>query len=296
MRLWSLHPRYLDPKGLTALWREGLLARKVLQNLTKGYRKHPQLKRFRSQPDPIAAIDNYLQAVLAEAQRRGYRYDKTKIGRPGSTSAIPVTEGQLHYELAHLKNKLRLRSPDHYRDILPINDPMPHPLFHVVAGDIADWEKSAALVYKKPPNLQQVKWEETFRAEEDLFGDDPSEPARIAAALFKKEGVSKLLELGAGQGRDTLFFAQQGFQVVALDYAATGLKTLAEKAALEGLSPVISTVPHDVRQPLPFADETFDASYSHMLFCMAFTAAELAFISGEVRRVLKPGGLHVYTV
>jgi hypothetical protein len=143
MRLWSLHPRYLDAKGLTALWREGLLARKVLQNRTKGYRNHPQLARFRVQEDPVAAIDFYLRAVYEESLRRGYRYDKSKIGIGQPVSLIPVPDGQLRYELEHLKEKLRLRAPDLYDKILPIQDPEPHPLFRIIPGDIAKWEKVA---------------------------------------------------------------------------------------------------------------------------------------------------------
>jgi len=149
---------------------------------------------------------------------------------------------------------------------------------------------------RNPLDAQRKHWEKTFTETEDLFGNEPSVPARIAAALFKKEGVARILELGAGQGRDTVFFARQGFDLTALDYSAAGLRTIEEKARLQGLLSSISLMRHDLRQALPFADGTFDACYSHMLFCMAFTTAELAFISGEARRVLKPGGLHVYTV
>mgnify|MGYP003805835629 FL=1 len=139
-------------------------------------------------------------------------------------------------------------------------------------------------------------WEKTFQKNEDLFGNKPSAPARIAAALFQKEGVTNLLELGAGQGRDTLFFARQGIAVQALDYSAAGLSAIQEKADRLDVAPAVSVWQHDLRQPLPFADGTFDACFSHMLFCMAFTTAELNFLSREIWRVLKPGGLHVYTV
>ena len=141
MRLSSLHPRYLDAKGLTALWREGLLARKVLKNETRGYRSHPQLARFRVQEDPVAAIDFYLRAVYEESLQRGYHYDKSKIGIGQPVSLISIPDGQLRYELAHLKEKLRRRAPDRYEEILPIKDPASHPIFQIVPGNIADWER-----------------------------------------------------------------------------------------------------------------------------------------------------------
>ena len=184
MRLWSLHPCYLDAKGLTALWREGLLARKVLQGKTGGYRHHPQLARFRSQPDPVVAIDAYLLVVLEEAQKRGYRFDGTKIRRTVPISTISITDGQLRYELEHLKEKLRLRDPQRYEALLPLHDPEPHPLFRIVTGDIADWEKGPALKLRRYLNSQQKHWEDTFQETEDLFGDKPSDSARVAAELF----------------------------------------------------------------------------------------------------------------
>src|SRR5262245_23293839 len=98
MRLWSLHPRYLDARGLVALWREALLAQAVLRGRTKGYVHHPQLERFRDRPSPAAAISQYLLAVLDEAERRGYRFDARKIGRARSSGRIPVTRGQLDRE------------------------------------------------------------------------------------------------------------------------------------------------------------------------------------------------------
>src|SRR6516225_6584548 len=105
MRLWTLHPKYLDAKGLVALWREGLLARAVLKGATKGYRHHPQLERFRAHALPLAAINTYLRAVAVEAERRGYSFDRRKIGpgRPGIT--LCATQGQLTYEWQHLRRK-----------------------------------------------------------------------------------------------------------------------------------------------------------------------------------------------
>lgn len=138
MRVWSLHPALLDRQGLTACWREGLLAQAVLAGRTKGYLRHPQLERFRAQPDPLASIGAYLAAVADEADARGYRYDRTRIDRPGPAPVMMVTDGQLEHELQHLRAKLAVRSPDR----LPLADrARPHPLFAVEPGGIASWER-----------------------------------------------------------------------------------------------------------------------------------------------------------
>lgn len=114
MRLWSLHPCHLDAKGLVALWREGLLARKVLRGETKGYRHHPQLIRFRQHGEPLAAIDAYLAAVCDKADKRGYRFDRSKIAPPvASPKPIPVANGQMQYEWRHLLEKLKVRDSAH---------------------------------------------------------------------------------------------------------------------------------------------------------------------------------------
>lgn len=128
-----------------------------------------------------------------------------------------------------------------------------------------------------------------------MFGAEPSDPARKALELFQRERIQKILELGGGQGRDTIFFAQNGLQVTVLDYAESGVRDIASKAAALNLSDVITSLRHDVRNPLPFDDASFDACYSHMLYCMALSTPELQRLSQEVWRVLKPGGLNVYT-
>jgi len=140
MRLWSLHPGYLDCKGLVALWREGLLAQKVLLGATKGYRNHPQLDRFKLQTDPIAAIAAYLREVQIEATRRGYRFDADKIVACDPVDPIRVTDGQVAYEIAHLKAKLQVRDAAALERLSQIVQAKLHPLFTQVAGGIEAWE------------------------------------------------------------------------------------------------------------------------------------------------------------
>jgi len=142
MRLWTVHPRYLDPKGLVAAWREALLAQKVLSGATRGYRHHPQLARFQAQPDPLAAIASFLVGIAEEARSRGYHFNAAKISRPRFSGHIPETSGQLLYEWGHLKTKLRVRAPRMLRQVQAITSPEPHPLFCIVPGEVRDWEKT----------------------------------------------------------------------------------------------------------------------------------------------------------
>lgn len=141
MRLWTLHPHYLDSKGLVAAWREALLAQKVLAGATKGYRHHPQLIRFQAQPDPQAAIATFLAGLADEATNRGYRFDTSKISRRRFNGRIPETRGQLLYEWDHLKTKLRTRAPEIARQFRTIKLPEPHPLFRIIPGGVREWEK-----------------------------------------------------------------------------------------------------------------------------------------------------------
>ncbi|MES2299064.1 MAG: pyrimidine dimer DNA glycosylase/endonuclease V [Pseudomonadota bacterium] len=144
MRLWSLHPRYLDAKGIVALWREALLAKAVLSDQTKGYRKHPQLERFKAASDPVAYIAAYLGEVHSESLRREYRFDASKVGNVSALDALTVTQGQMDYEWRHLLAKLESRDRARFQEYAGLKRPLPHPLFRVVAGDIAAWEVIAA--------------------------------------------------------------------------------------------------------------------------------------------------------
>lgn len=141
MRLWSLHPKYLDPQGLVALWREALLAQAVLRGETRGYRNHPQLERFKSHVAPMAAMSGYLQAVHAESVVRGYVFDKNKIQPTAQTARLVVTSGQMDYEWGHLMGKLKARNNGLHQKWQETTMPVPHPMFEVRAGEVESWER-----------------------------------------------------------------------------------------------------------------------------------------------------------
>lgn len=155
---------------------------------------------------------------------------------------------------------------------------------------------SSAFVVNEVLSKQEKHWENTFTNRKNMFGETPSNAAQKAVELFKKEGKTKIVELGGGQGRDTLFFARQGFHVVVLDYSQIGIDAITQRALEAGLSHMVRAICHDVRKPFPFKDESFDGCYSHMLYCMALETSELESISHEIERILKPGGLNIYTV
>ena len=147
MRLWSIHPNYLDTKGLGALWREALLAQAVLSNRTRGWRSHPQLDRFKGHINPVSAVGFYLLRIHDVATNRGYRYDRSKIDKPvEEVEAIEITAGQLNYELEILMGRLERRAPEKYSELQEIrgtwNHPEPHPIFTVINGEVGPWETS----------------------------------------------------------------------------------------------------------------------------------------------------------
>ncbi|MBC8406100.1 MAG: DNA lyase [Planctomycetes bacterium] len=141
MRLWSIHPSYLDSKGLVAGWREALLARAVLRGVTRGYRHHPQLERFRGHKAPLSAINGYLRALHAESMSRGYRFDRSLIGPVRCRDQISVTRGQLDFELTHLRGKLQQRAPTELSRLPIGKEIQTHPLFAVREGPVESWER-----------------------------------------------------------------------------------------------------------------------------------------------------------
>ncbi|MBD3329640.1 hypothetical protein GF357_04045 [Candidatus Dojkabacteria bacterium] len=140
MRLWSISPKYLDSKGLVALWRETLLAKAVLENKTSGYRNHPQLQRFKNSENPVQYINKYLEYIYKEALDRGYNFDQTKFRKEKKLSEIPVTNEQIEYEFRHLLKKLKIRDPNKYHEIKDTVDFKANELFCIVPGGIEDWE------------------------------------------------------------------------------------------------------------------------------------------------------------
>jgi SAM-dependent methyltransferase len=143
---------------------------------------------------------------------------------------------------------------------------------------------------------QRVHWAEALASRADRFGSEPSAPARAAAERILAAGARDLLELGAGQGRDSLHFARSGLRVEALDFAASGVAAIREKARAAGLEHMLAAAEHDCGEALPYEDASFDACYSHMLYCMALPTPRLEALSAEVLRVLRHGGLQIYTV
>lgn len=140
MRLWSIHPKYLDAKGLVALWREGLLAQNVLLGNTKGYKNHPQLIRFKNSENPYGAIAEYLRYVVNEADNRGYNFNRSKIIKNKYDNKINVTNGQLEYEFKHLLNKLKERNPELYQQFRNTKKIELHPSFKRINGLVEEWE------------------------------------------------------------------------------------------------------------------------------------------------------------
>ena len=140
MRLWSLHPKYLDKKGLIALWREALLAKKVLEGKTKGYKNHPQLERFKKTENPLDCINQYLTNIYEESIKREYRFDRSKIRWDFNETTLTVTDRQLDYERNHLLKKLKVRDIERYKELVKEKKLDPHPLFKVIKGEIEGWE------------------------------------------------------------------------------------------------------------------------------------------------------------
>tara|TARA_B100001778_G_scaffold143099_1_gene117584 strand:+ start:237 stop:890 length:654 start_codon:yes stop_codon:yes gene_type:complete len=149
---------------------------------------------------------------------------------------------------------------------------------------------------QKKLDHQSQHWESNFSSKPEMFGLDPSLSAKKSLELFKEKNIHKIVEIGAGLGRDTLFFAKNLIHTTALDYSPSGIDIINQKTKKNNLSNYISTKLFDVRQKLPFEDNSIEACYSHMLYCMALTTSDLKKLNNEILRILKPGGINIYTV
>ncbi len=149
---------------------------------------------------------------------------------------------------------------------------------------------------KKALNDQSQHWESNFSSKPEMFGLEPSIPAKNALKIFQENNINNIVELGAGLGRDTLYFAKNSLYVDALDYTVSGIKVIQEKAKKQDLSKFISTQTFDIRKKLPFKDNSIEACFSHMLYCMALTSSEIQILNNEIFRILKPKGINIYTV
>ncbi|MBN1645161.1 hypothetical protein JW851_03960 [Candidatus Woesearchaeota archaeon] len=141
MRLWSIHPKYLDVKGLSGLWRESLLAKKILKGETESHKNHPQLNRFKVLKKPLPAINSYLLYIYKESCDRGYCFNKKNISKPFRKSKLSIKKGQILYEFNLLKKRLKIRAKDKYKELLKIKRIEPNPLFKIIKGSTEDWEK-----------------------------------------------------------------------------------------------------------------------------------------------------------
>ena len=149
---------------------------------------------------------------------------------------------------------------------------------------------------KEKLNQQSQHWENNFSSKPEMFGLDPSLPASKALKIFQEKKIDKIIEIGAGLGRDTIFFGKNSIHTTALDYSPSGIKVINQKIKKENLSKYISTKLFDIREKLPFEDNSIEACYSHMLYCMALTTDDLQKLNSEIQRILKPGGINIYTV
>ena len=149
---------------------------------------------------------------------------------------------------------------------------------------------------QKKLNQQSQHWEDSFLSKPEMFGLEPSIAAVKALRSFQERNIKNILELGAGLGRDTIFFAKNSIYVEALDYSKTSVENITNKSKKLNLSKFIKSKVFDVRKKLPFKDNSIQGCFSHMLYCMALSNSDLENLNSEIFRILKPGGINIYTV
>jgi len=148
---------------------------------------------------------------------------------------------------------------------------------------------------QKKLDQQFQHWETNFSSKPEMFGLEPSIPAVKATKFFKENNIKNIVELGAGLGRDTIYFAQNSIKVQALDYSKTAIESITDKAEKLNLAEFIKSKFFDVRKKLPFEDNSIEGCFSHMLYCMALSNSDLENLNNEICRILKPGGINIYT-
>ena len=149
---------------------------------------------------------------------------------------------------------------------------------------------------QKKLDQQSQHWEKNFSNKPEMFGLAQSLSAEKSLKIFRDRKINKIIELGAGLGRDSIFFAKNSIHTLALDYSKAGIKIINQKNKENNLSNFLSTKVFDIREDLPFEDNSIEGIYSHMLYCMALTDEDLKKLNNEIFRVLKPGGINIYTV
>ena len=149
---------------------------------------------------------------------------------------------------------------------------------------------------KKLLNQQSQHWESNFSSKPEMFGLDPSYSAKKSLEIFKKHNIKNILELGAGLGRDTIYFAKNNIKVYALDFSPCAIDTIIKKSKKLGLDKFITAEVFDIRKDFSFTKKDFDGCYSHMLYCMALTLKELEALNKKINLKLKEDGINIYTV
>ena len=149
---------------------------------------------------------------------------------------------------------------------------------------------------QKKLDQQSQHWEESFSSKPEMFGLEPSVAAKKSIKLFKEKNIKNIVELGAGLGRDTIFFAENSIKVEALDYSLNAIKIIKQKIEKNNLFNFVTTKIFDIRKKLPFSDNSIDGFFSHMLYCMALSVKDIENLNNEIFRVLKPNGINIYTV
>jgi len=136
----------------------------------------------------------------------------------------------------------------------------------------------------KIPDQKSIWDTKHQEGEHESFRSDPSTLALLAEP--KLSANSEVLDLGCGVGRDASFFARQGHHVTATDFSEVIIRRDKQEFSDSGVQFEVL----DLSEPLPFADNKFDAVHAN-LSIHYFDHATTKKIVHEVARVLKPTGI-----